>query len=142
PQSRLHAIAPLMLQHAALRPALAARHRVGHILERQPRESAAPQPIDTVVRADRQQPRREAPLAVEAGQARIGPQEDLLAGVLGVLRVAKHAIGQIIDGAGVAVHKLAERPLVAAERLLDPADLLGLLLHAPSPSCSIYGRYS
>src|SRR6185436_4119189 len=98
--------------------------------KRQPGKSPPPQPINAVVRSNRKQPGGETPLTIKARQARVGPQKDLLAGVFGILSAPKHPVGQVVDRAGVPVHQLTERCAIAAERLVDPADLLDLLIHA------------
>lgn len=94
------------------------------VLQRQPVDALAPQPVDAVVRRDREQPGAEGALGVVARQVLVGADEGLLRRVFGFSRVAQQAVGQVVDRRLVALYQLPERRRVALAGQLDPLDFV------------------
>ena len=78
--------------------------------ERQRRKlAAAALHVQDVVDGDPVEPRSEAAPPLERGQPGEGLDQDLLRGVLGVLRLREHAEGKVVDPGLVAAHELFAR---------------------------------
>jgi hypothetical protein len=78
------------------------------------------QPVDAVIRGDRQDPRFERAAGVVAAQIEISPQERLLSGILGFDVIGQHAVAQVIDGILIGIEQVGEGVLVARDRRLYP----------------------
>ena len=86
----------------------------GVVFHRQPQESLAPEPVDAIVRRNREQPRREFLIDVIGLELRVRAQKGFLRGIFRVIGIAQHSIRQIIDRRLIVLDQFGECILVAA----------------------------